>query len=125
MFKTKLIKQSVLLLLVLAALASTPKAEFLDPTMPSQFSSVMTDDTGMQGSDEMALQAIYYRSSGSSVMINGRLYRVNDQLAEYTIKSIMPDKVILAGYQGDKTISFTRMPVKFRDEASASSQVKE
>lgn len=124
MFKTKLVKQSALLI-VLVTLASTLNAEFLDPTMPSHFSSPMTNDTGMQGPDEMALQAIYYRSSGSSVMINGRLYRENDQLAEYTIKSIMPDKVILAGYEGDKTISFTRTPVKFRDEAGASSQVKE
>lgn len=119
------LKLTASLLSVLAILAMRVNAELLDPTRPINFTMTeMADDSGMQSPDSLAIQAIYYRPSRSSVMINGRRYRVNDQLAEYTIKNIMPGQVILEGAEGEKVLSFTRTPVKFKEEAQAS-QVKD
>ena len=132
MSKSIPLKLTTLLLSILAILAMSVNAELLDPTRPINFSMTeMADDSGMQSPDSLAIQAIYYRPSGSSAMINGRRYRVNDQLAEYTIKNIMPDQVILKGAGesgGEKVLSFTRTPVKFPlevNEEAQASQVKD
>ena len=129
MFKSKPFLQSMQLSILMIVFALNANADLTDPTRPDNFAmSHMSDgfagDSGMQSPDTMTIQAIFYRPSGSSVMINGRRYRVNDQLSEYTIKTIMPDQVILVGTEGEKIIRFIRTPVKFKDEATAS-QVKD
>jgi hypothetical protein len=124
--KTIIIK----LLLTSALITSVSKtvvAELIDPTRPGNFAmSGQIVDAAQQAPDSIVLQAIYFRPDKPSALISGNRYVVNDLLAEYTIKEISSDKVMLVGPDGEKELRLNSTQVKFYDDsANTMSEVKE
>ena len=99
---------------LVAGLITTPLlAELHDPTRPTGFMpDLNAGDSGMQASEGMQLQAIFYSPQTPGALINGRRYSVGDQVGDAKIEAIYSDRVVLISVDGERELNMKMPSVK-------------
>lgn len=96
-------------LLFLFLFCSTVKAQSADPTKPLNIMN--SSVTNVTQKDALNLQTIVANGENKSVVINGQLLNIGDQIQQYKLSKITRNYVVLSSLEKDMTLSLFKSVV--------------